>query len=63
MPQEYLEKVGIKIGDEIDLSIKGSTLILRPLNDSERARKIDAITKAVFKRRKSAYEQLAKAID
>lgn len=63
LPQECLEKMGIDIGDEIDMSIKGRTLILRPLDDSERAQKIDAFTKAVFKRRKSAYEKLAKELD
>ena len=63
LPQEYLEKMGIDIGDEIDMSIKGRTLILRPLDDSERAQKIDAVTSAVFKRRKSAYEKLAKELD
>ena len=63
LPQEYLEKMGIEIGDEIDMSIKGRTLILRPLDNSERAQKIDAVTKAVFKRRKSAYKKLAKELE
>jgi len=63
LPQEYLKKMGIDIGDEIDMSIKGRTLILRPLDNSERAQKIDAATKAVFKRRKSAYEKLARELE
>ena len=28
LPKEYLEKMGIDVGDEIDMSIKGRTLIL-----------------------------------
>lgn len=63
LPKEYLEKMGIDIGDEIDMSIKGQTLILRPLDNSERAQKIDEVTKIVFKRRKSAYEKLAKELE
>ena len=63
LPKEYLEKMGIDVGDEIDMSIKGRTLILRPLDNSERTQKIDAVTKRVFKRRKSAYEKLAKELD
>lgn len=63
LPKEYLEKMGIDIGDEIDMSIKGRTLILRPLDNSERAQKIDAATKEVFKRRKSAYEKLARELE
>ena len=62
LPQEILEKIGIAIGDEIDISIKGRTVILQPLEDSERTQKIDATIKSVFRRRKSAYEQLAKEI-
>lgn len=60
LPPEFLEKLGIAIGDEIDISIKGRTLILRPLDDLTRARKIEKTTKAVFRRRKSAYKRLAK---
>ena len=44
------------------MSIKGGIVILRPLEDLERAQKIDATIKSVFRRRKSAYEQLAKEI-
>lgn len=37
--------------------------IVRPLDEAERARKIGAATEAVFERRKSAYEELAKGTE
>lgn len=63
LPQEVLDQLGINAGDEVDLSVVGRTLILRPLEEAERARKIEQVTDTVFQRRKSAYEQLAKGIE
>ena len=63
LPKEMLDMMGVKEGDEIDLSVVDRTLIVRPLDEAERAGKIDAATKAVFERRKSAYEELAKGAD
>jgi AbrB family looped-hinge helix DNA binding protein len=63
LPQEVLDQLGINAGDEVDLSVVDGTLILRPLEDLERARKIEDATNTVFERRKSAYEQLAKGIE
>ncbi len=63
VPKEVLEMMGVEAGDEIDLSVVDRTLILRPLDEVERAQKFDAVTKAVFERRKSAYEELAKGAE
>ena len=63
LPKEVLDMMGVEEGDEIDLSVVDRTLIVRPLDEAERAGKIDAVTKAVFERRKSAYEELAKGAD
>ena len=63
LPQEVLDQLGINAGDEVDLSVVDRTLILRPLEEAERARKIEQVTDTVFERRKSAYEQLAKGIE
>ncbi|MGI8654066.1 MAG: AbrB/MazE/SpoVT family DNA-binding domain-containing protein [Pyrinomonadaceae bacterium] len=60
LPKEVLDMMGVKAGDEIDLSVVDRTLIVRSLDEVERARKINDITDAVFERRKSAYEELAK---
>ncbi|MEW6131279.1 MAG: AbrB/MazE/SpoVT family DNA-binding domain-containing protein [Acidobacteriota bacterium] len=63
LPQEVLDQLGIKAGDEVDLAIIDRTLILRPLEEAERVLKIEQVTDTVFERRKSAYEQLAKGIE
>lgn len=60
---ELLKMMGIAIGDEVDMSVVDRTLILRPRNALERIEKIEAATLAVFERRKSAYEELAKGAD
>jgi hypothetical protein len=39
------------------------TLVVRPLNEDERAAKIDSATNEVIERRKSAYEELARGAD
>jgi len=59
LSQEILDVMGVKVGDEIDVSVVDRTLILRSLEEAERARKVDAATKDIFERRRSAYEELA----
>jgi antitoxin component of MazEF toxin-antitoxin module len=63
LPQEILDELGVAVGDELDLSVVDRTLILRPLDETERAQKIKAATEATFERRQSAYEELAKGAD
>jgi antitoxin component of MazEF toxin-antitoxin module len=58
LPQELLDKLGVDDGDEIDVSVVDRTLVLRSLEEAERARKIEDATKSVFDRRKIAYEEL-----
>lgn len=63
LPQELIEMMGIEVGDEVDVSIVGRTLVVRPLDEVERAQRIDDATGAVFERRKSAYEELAEGAE
>ena len=63
LPQELLDAMGIADGDEVDISVVDRTVILRPIDDSERARTIEDVTNSVFERRKSAYEELAKGVE
>ena len=63
LPQEMLDMMGVNDGDEIDVSIVDRTLILRSLDEAERAQKIGAATENVFERRRSAYEELAKGAE
>jgi antitoxin component of MazEF toxin-antitoxin module len=56
---EMLQQIGISTGDKIELTIINRTLILRSLDEAERARKIAAATKDIFDRRREAYQILA----
>ena len=59
LPKEVLDKLGIAIGDEVELSLIDRTLMLQPLDEADRAQQLGAITQAVFARRQHAYTQLA----
>jgi antitoxin component of MazEF toxin-antitoxin module len=60
LPQEVLDKLGITIGDEVELSLIDRTLMLQPLDEASRAQQLAAITKSVFARRQRAYTELAR---
>jgi antitoxin component of MazEF toxin-antitoxin module len=59
LPKEVLDKLGIAIGDEVELSLIDRTLLLQPLDEADRAQQLAAITTTVFARRQHAYTQLA----
>jgi antitoxin component of MazEF toxin-antitoxin module len=63
LPQELLDLMGVGDGDEVDVSVVGRTLTLRPLDEAERARSLEAATTSVLERRASAYEELAKGAE
>lgn len=63
LPKKILEGMGIDVGDEVEMSLVERTLVVRPLDESERAREIEAASTKVLERRKSAYEELAKGAD
>ena len=55
--------MGVHEGDEVDVSVSDRTLIMRPLADAERPRKIEEAAKAVFERRRAAYKKLAEGVE
>jgi antitoxin component of MazEF toxin-antitoxin module len=59
LPKEVLDKLGVAIGDEVELFLIDRTLMLQPLDEADRAQQLAAITKSVFARRQHAYTQLA----
>ena len=59
LPKDVLDKLGIAIGDEVEISLVDRTLILQPLDEADRAQQLGALTKSVFARRYSAYTRLA----
>ena len=54
-----LDKLGIAIGDEVELSLIDRTLLLQPLDEAARGPQLAALTNRVFARRQRAYTQLA----
>ena len=62
LPQEVLDEMGVREGDEVDVSVSDHTLIMPPLS-AERARKIEDAAKAVFERRSAAYKKLAEGVE
>ncbi|MGH8055954.1 MAG: AbrB/MazE/SpoVT family DNA-binding domain-containing protein [Candidatus Entotheonellia bacterium] len=54
LPKEVLDKLGIAIGDEVELSRIDRTLMLQPLDEAARSQQLAAITKRVFAWRQSA---------
>jgi antitoxin component of MazEF toxin-antitoxin module len=63
LPKDVLDKLGIAIGDEVELSLVDRTLILQPLDEADRAQKLEAVTKMVLERRQSAYTRLAQGAE
>ena len=55
LPKDVLDKLGIAIGDAVELSLIDRTLMLQPLDESARGQQLVAITKRVLARRQSAY--------
>jgi antitoxin component of MazEF toxin-antitoxin module len=56
---ELLEKPGVSIGDELDLTVEGRTLIIRPTDETERRARMDGAMKELMKRRRKVYGRLA----
>jgi len=63
LPREILDEMGVADGDEVDVSIVDRTVVLMRLDEVERAEKLARATQSVLKRRKQAYEELAKGAD
>ena len=59
LPKEVLDKLGLAIGDEVELSLIDRTLLLQPLDEADRAQHLAVIATRVFARRQHAYSQLA----
>ena len=57
--QEILKQIGVGAGDKIEIAISERALVVRPLEEAERARKIAAATRDIFDRRRDAYLELA----
>jgi|GEM_PF-1958189 len=57
LPEEMLEEMGVREGEEVDFSVLEGPLTMWPL-DASRTRVLEDATKAVFERRNTAYREL-----
>lgn len=63
MPADDMERLGIKNGDEVEISKNESDeIVLRP-KQSERTKKILNVTREIIERRKSALIELGKGYE
>ena len=60
LSKDVLDKLGITVGDEVEVSVLDRTLLLQPLDEADRAQRLVTLTKSVFARRQGAYVRLAK---
>jgi antitoxin component of MazEF toxin-antitoxin module len=59
LTDEILKLLDICEDDEVDIIVQNRTLIVSPLNETERKQKIDNAVRNIFRRRESAYQRLA----
>jgi antitoxin component of MazEF toxin-antitoxin module len=57
--QDILKQIGVGAGDKVEVAVSDGAVIVRPLEEAERARKIAAATRDIFDRRREAYMKLA----
>jgi antitoxin component of MazEF toxin-antitoxin module len=60
VPPEFLEEMGLAVGDEVALTVVDRTLIVQPTSDKERARRIADLSDGFVRDRRTVYESLAK---
>lgn len=59
LTQELLDQLGVKAGDQVDITVADRTLTVRPLAEAERARLIDEAMEKLIERRRGLYQRLA----
>ena len=60
LPPEAVEALGVNAGGEVDIEIVGRAVVVRSLEEAQRSREFVNTFELVLKRRRGAYEQLAK---
>lgn len=63
LPRDLLELLGLEIGQEVDLSVMGRTLVIRPAQEAESPKMLHPAADRVFERRRGLLTRLAKNTD
>ncbi|NOT58701.1 MAG: hypothetical protein HOP19_00580 [Acidobacteria bacterium] len=56
---EWLQQIGVKAGDQIEIVVNERSLTVRSLERHEIAEKMDQIVESLMERRRGLYERLA----
>jgi antitoxin component of MazEF toxin-antitoxin module len=59
---EMMEKLGISVGDTLEIAVENRTLIVRPLDEVERQIRMDEAMLKLMERRQDVYERLAEGV-
>ena len=59
LSQEAMDALRLTSGTKVNIEIVGHTLIIRSIEEAERAEEFSQTFQSILKKRKSAYEQLA----
>lgn len=59
LPPELFAQVGMSVGDQVDVTLVDQSIVLQPIEEAERAKKIKEITERLLVERRSVYEALA----
>ena len=60
LPAEILRQIGINIGDKLEVAVNDRSLVVRSVEEVERAQLLAAATREIFDQRREAYLELAK---
>jgi antitoxin component of MazEF toxin-antitoxin module len=59
IPPEMLEKLGIKAGDEVEISLTSHKLVVQSREQANREQRMKEIKQELFAERRTVYEHLA----
>ena len=60
LPTEAVEALGVRAGAELDVEVVGRALVVRSVEEARRSREFLQTFESILKRRRTAYEELAK---
>ncbi len=57
---DLLTALGVGVGDEVDVVVVDGVLVVRSLDEAARASTVEAVAEAMFQRRRTVYQELAR---
>jgi len=60
LSQDLLGLMGVKVGDDVEIEIQGTSLIVRPIDEARRSEIVKEAFKKVMKERRGLLERLAR---